>query len=69
MGETAGLKSIKEKLLDAGQHNWYSLMGVQETRLVHQLVSDLQSTNVPSAEQKQGRAKEGLQCEGFSGRV
>ena len=65
MGETAGLNSVKEKLpgtghLEAGEHNWYSLVGVQETRLVHQLVSALQSMPVPSVlnktktEQKRG---------------
>ena len=67
MGETAGLNSVKEKLLDmghveAGEQNWYSLMGIQETRLARQLVSALQSMPVPSVlnktktEQKRGYA-------------
>lgn len=67
MGETAGLNNVKEKLLgmghvEAGEHNWYSLMGVQETRLASQLVSVLQSVPVPSVlnktktEQRRGYA-------------
>lgn len=60
MGETAGLNSVKEKLpvmghLEAWEHNWHSLTGVQETRLVHQLVSALQSVPVPSVLNKSKR--------------
>lgn len=65
MGEAAGLNSVKGKLsgmghLEAGEHNRYSFTGVQGTRLVHQLVSALQSMPAPSVlnktktEQKSG---------------
>lgn len=46
MGETAGLRRVKlpgTGRLGAGEHNWCSLTGVQETSPAHRLVSALQS--------------------------
>lgn len=59
MGETVGLHSVKLPgmgRLGAGEHNWSSLTGIQETSPAHRLVRALQSlSDEPTRPRPSGR--------------